>query len=278
MIIKEIQFRKKREIGDIFSDTFTFIKQEINPISRLVTIYVLPFILLYAVVQVYLQKNIINKIDFSDSEALLAMIGPVYLNIFLFALFGLFVQSLLIATYYTFIEAYVKKGNGNFDLAEITPLLFSNGLRAIGTSFVIFCVVILGLMLCFVPGIYFANTLSLAIIILIFEKKGIGIALLRSAFLVKSQWWNTFLINITGIILIWVANFIMSLPMVLTGLSINIFDPVKTPVEFPDWYWILIGISTAVSSVLYIIPYTFMAFQYFNLDERMKEIVPTEQK
>jgi len=275
---KEIQFRKKREIGDIFSDTFEFIGQEYKSISKLVGIYVLPFLLLYGVVQVFLQKNVISKIDLTDQEALLSMIGPVYLNIFLFALFGLFVQALLIATYYSYIDVYVKKGKGNFDLSEITPYLFSNGLLAIGASLFIFIIVMFGLILCIVPGIYFANTLSIAVIILIFEKKGVGMALMRSAYLVKYQWWNTFLINIVGLILIWIASFIMSLPIVFTGLSVNIFNPVKTPLEFPYWYWIIMGISTVVTSVLYIIPYTFLAFQYFNLDERTKIIVPTENQ
>jgi hypothetical protein len=278
MTEKEIQFRKKREIGDIFTDTFEFIRQEYKPISKLVVVYVLPFLLLYGVVQVYLQKNVISKIDFSDSETLLANIGPLYLNVFLFALFGLFVQSLLIATYYTYIEAYVKKGKGNFDLSEITPHLFSNGLLAIGASLVIFIVVMFGLILCIVPGIYFANTFSIAIIILIFEKKGLGNALMRSSLLIKSEWWSTFLINIAGIVLIWTASFIMSLPLILTGLSVGIISQSQTPVEYPDWYWVVIGASTVVSSVLYIIPYTFLAFQYFNLDERTKNILPTKNQ
>lgn len=278
MTEKEIQFRKKREIGDIFSDTFEFIGQEYQSISKLIGIYVLPFLLLYGVVQVFLQKNVINKIDFTDQDALLSIIGPVYLNIFLFALFGLFVQSLLIATYYSYIEVYVKKGKDNFELSEITPHLFSNGLLAIGTSLIIFISVIFGMILCIVPGIYFANTFSLAIIILIFEKKGVGSALMRSAYLVKFQWWNTFLINIVGLIMIWVVSFIMSLPIVLTGFSVNILDPVKTPTDFPDWYWIVMGISTVVSSALYIIPYTFLAFQYFNLDERTKITTPKENQ
>jgi hypothetical protein len=278
MTEKEIQFRKKREIGDIFTDTFEFIRQEYKPISKLVAVYVLPFLLLYGVVQVYLQKNVISKIDFSDSETLLANIGPLYVNVFLFALFGLFVQSLLIATYYTYIEAYVKKGKGNFDLSEITPHLFSNGLLAIGASLVIFIVVMFGLILCIVPGIYFANTFSIAIIILIFEKKGLGNALMRSSLLIKSEWWSTFLINIAGIVLIWTASFIMSLPLILTGLSVGIFSQSQTPVEYPDWYWVVIGASTVVSSVLYIIPYTFLAFQYFNLDERTKNILPTKNQ
>jgi hypothetical protein len=271
MTESEIQFRKKREIGDIFSDSFQFIIQEHKPLARLITVYVLPFMVLYGFVQVYFQKNIISKIDLTDQEALFANIGPVYLNIFLFSLFGLFVQSLLIAAYYTYIDAYVKKGKGNFDLAEITPELFSNGLLAIGASIVIFIVVIFGLILCIVPGIYFANTLSLAFIILIFEKKGLGNALIRSAFLVNKQWWSTFLINITGIILIWTASFVMSLPAIATGLAGNIFDSNPPSAEYPDWYWILIGVSTVVTSVFWIIPYTFLAMQFFNLQERSVE-------
>jgi hypothetical protein len=276
MTEKEIQFRKKREVGDIFTDSFQFLKQEYKPVSKLVLIYVLPFLLLYGMVQVYLQKNIISKIDFTDTEALLANIGPVYLNVFLFALFGLFVQSLLIATYYSYIEVYVKKGKGNFDLSEITPYLFSNGLLAIGASLVIFIVVMFGLVLCIFPGIYFANTFSIVIIIFIFEKKGLGNALIRSTMLVKSDWWNTFLINIVGIVIIWTVSFLMTIPSIITGLTAGVFSKGQIPLEYPDWYWALIGFSTVVSSLLWIIPYTFLAFQYFNLEERTKMVQPTE--
>lgn len=278
MTEKEIQFRKKRETGDIFSDSFLFIRQEIKPVSKLVAVYVLPFFVLYGFVQVYLQKNVISKIDFTDSETLLANIGPVYLNILFFSLFGIFVQSLLIAAYYTYIGEYVKKGKGNFSLTDITPQLFSNGLLVIGLSLIVFFVVVLGLILCFIPGLYFANTLSLAFVIIIFERKGLGNAFHRSAFLVNSQWWNTLLINITGILIIWAAGFMMTIPVMVSGLSVNIFEPNPAPVEYPDWYWILNGVSTVVSSVLWIIPYTFIAMQYFNLDERIKQIAPNSKQ
>ncbi len=276
MVVKEIQFRKKREIGDIFTDSFTFIRQEIKPISKLVAVYVLPFMILYGFVQVYIQKNVISKIDFTNSEALLENIGPVYLNVFLFALFGLFVQSLMIATYYSYIEVYVKKGKGNFDLSDVTPNLFANGLLAIGASIVYFIVVMFGLILCIIPGIFFANTLSIVFIILIFERKGLGNSIIRSASLVNSQWWNTLLVNIVGIVIIWVISLIMSIPTLITGLSINIFGQNQSPVEYPDWYWVIIGISTVVSSVFYIVPYTFLAFQYFNLDEQSKKVLPVD--
>ncbi len=265
-----IQFEKERETGDIFADSFMFIKQEIKPISTLVGIYVLPFLVLYGIVQVYLQKNVISRFDFTNPETVLENIGPMYVNLLLFSLFGLFVQSLLIATYYSYIEVYVKKGKGNFELSEITPHLFSNGLLAIGASFVLFFLVLIGVILCIIPGIYFANTYSLVIFILIFEKKGIGMAFTRSASMINRQWWNTLLINIAGIIMIWTASMIMSIPTFITGVSKNILDQGLDPVVYPAWYWVLVAITTVVTSALYIIPYTFLAFHYFNLNERIK--------
>lgn len=266
----QLEFRKKREIGDIFTDSFKFLKLEIKPIARLVGIYALPFIILYGVVQVYMQKTILGNIDLSDMQNLMENLGPLYLNFFLFSLFGVFVQALMIATFYTYIEAYVKKGKGNFELSDITPHLFNNGLLAIGASLVIFFMVIIGLIMCVIPGIYFANILSPAIIIILFERKGIAAALTRSAFLVNLQWWNTLLINIVGFIIVRIISSLFAIPSMLAGFSFSLTNHATNPLNYPDWYWVLSGISSIVSSVFYIIPYTFIAFQYFNLDEMTK--------
>ncbi len=275
MTVRGIEFRKKREVGDIITDSFEFLKQEYKLILNLVTVYVLPFMILYGIVEVYLQMKVINKIDFTDSESILSNFGPVYLNFFLFSLFGLFVQSLLIATYYSFIETYVKKGKGNFTLDDIKPLLYSNGLLALGAGFTIYIISVIGLFLCIIPGIYFANTFSLTVMIFIFERKGLANALMRSAFLVKTAWWNTFLLNLLGLVIIWSAGLIVTIPTLLAGISGNIFNMNNpTQINYPHWYWVLAGISAIISSILWIIPYTFLAFQYFNLDERTKSFLP----
>ncbi|MCK5730026.1 MAG: hypothetical protein KAH68_03050 [Draconibacterium sp.] len=278
MIEKEIQFRKKRELGDILSDSFEFIKQEYKPISSLIITYVLPFLILYGIVQVFIQMKVIGVVDFSDPEKMLADIGPVYTNIFLFSLFGIFVQSLLIGTYYSYIEIYIKKGKGNFDLSEVKSLLFSNSLLALGAGFVVFILTMIGIVLCIVPGIYFANTFSILVMIVVFEKKGLSNAMSRSWNLVNSQWWNTLLINIIGIVIIWAAGFVLSLPAMITGISTSIIGVKDTGVlNYPNWYWIVTGISTIISSLLWIIPATFIAMQYYNLDECTKPENPFQQ-
>jgi len=271
MTEKEIQFRKRRELGDVLSDSFSFLKQEYKPISSLIITYVLPFLILYGIVNVYVQMKVFVNFDFTDQEELMKNIGPFYANVFLVSLFGVFVQSLLVGTYYSYIEIYVKKGKGNFDLSEIKPLLFSNSLLALGAGIVVYLLVIAGTILCFVPGFYFANTFSLTSIIIIFERKGLGNALSRSRFLVHKQWWNTLLINIIGILIIIAVGFVFSIPGIITGFTTtltNLND--GGAVEYPNWYWVYTAISTAVSSLLWIVPFTFWAMQYFNLDEQTK--------
>jgi hypothetical protein len=215
--------------------------------------------------------KIIGKFDFTDPESLLANMGPFYKNFFLFSFFGIFVQSLLVSTLYSYIEIYVKKGKGNFELSEITPHLFSNGLLALGASIVWFIVFMVGFILCILPGIYFANTFSLVVFIILFERKGISNALSRSWNLVNSQWWNTILLCIVGIIIIWVISFILAIPSMILGLGTNVQNITETgTIEQPQSYWILVGINSVISSLFWIIPYLFLAFQYFNLVERTK--------
>ncbi|WP_372653789.1 hypothetical protein, partial [Draconibacterium sp.] len=109
---KDIRFRKQRDLGVVISDSFDFLKQEAKPIFRMIGIYVLPFIILYAGAQVYFQRNVLSQFDLANPESLMADIGPFYQNLFMFMFFGLFVQSLLMGTYYSYLEAYIKHGKG----------------------------------------------------------------------------------------------------------------------------------------------------------------------
>ena len=81
MAEQEIQFRKKREIGDIISDSFQFLKSEGKPLFRLTVIYVLPFVILYGIAQVYVQRKLMENVDFTDPEMLMSNLGPIYSNI-----------------------------------------------------------------------------------------------------------------------------------------------------------------------------------------------------
>jgi len=267
---KEIRFQKVRDLGQIMSDSFDFIKQEIRPLSRVILIYVLPFVILYAGAQVYFQRNVLVHFDLGDPESIMANIGPFYSNLFIFIFFGLFIQSLLAGTYFTYIEAYVKMGKDKFALTDISGHLFHNSLLAFVSSLVFTFVAFLGALFFIVPGIYFANSLSLMVFISVFNKKGIGQAFARSWGLVRLQWWNTFLLNLIGLLIVYAVGVVFSLPATVMGVAGGVAAATDSPLTYPDWYWVLTAISSAVTSVLLIIPFTFQAFQYFNLEERVK--------
>jgi hypothetical protein len=111
----------------------------------------------------------------------------------------------------------------------------------------------------------------------LFERQGIGNAITRSAFLVNRQWLATFAINIIGLIIIWIVSLIISFPSMIAGFTFTVVGQAQTPLEYPTWFWVLSGFSTIVTSVLYVIPYTFLAMQYFNLDELTKQELPSNK-
>ncbi len=272
---KNIQFDKKRELPEIISDSFAFLKQEIGPVSRLIVVYVLPFIVLYAGAQIYFQKNILSQFNFSSPEQMAANIMPIYRHVFLFLLFGVFIQSLLAGTFYTYLEAYFRKGRGNIDISEISPQFFTHSLFALVAGIVYAGLSFLGAMFFVVPGIYLANSLSLVVFISVFEKKGLNSALAKSWRLVHSNWWNTLVINVIGLLFIFGAKFVLSIPVMSLDVPQDLASgTLVTSADYPQWYWILTGATSVISSILLIVPYTFLAFQYFNLEKRTNPELP----
>ncbi|MBN2775448.1 MAG: hypothetical protein JXR31_14430 [Prolixibacteraceae bacterium] len=269
---KEIFFREKRDIGKIISDSFQFIKNEFRPLFGIILIYVIPFFILFAFLQINAQQRLLESGFLNDPEIFMNNPLPFYKKVFVTVLFNVFAQCLYTAVIYSYIEVYVKKGKGNFSTGDVTSELFNNSLIALGAGAMITVIVFFGLIFCIIPGIYFANTLSLVIMIAVFEKKGISMALKRSWNLVNAQWWNTFLLNIIAFLIIMAVGFVFSIPTFIAGLTNSLMGLGQPEsFEYPQWYWYLTGIDSVVSSLLYIIPYTFMAFQYFNLDERFNE-------
>ncbi len=270
-----MNFAKRREPGEILTDTILFLKAEYKPIARLTAVYVLPFMILMAVVQVYLQIKLAEASEIFNQlgqERLIAELGGLYGNMLLFILFNVFVQSLLAALLFTYISYYIRVGAGNFSDADISAMLFHNSLQALAAGFLVAALSLIGLMLCILPGIVLANSLSLAVFISVFENRQPGYSLARSWMLVRRQWWVTLSLAIIGILFMWLVSIIFTLPIFVqnTFQSLQPLAAEKTA-GMPLWHMIVTGIAVVVSSFAAIVPMTMMSLQYFNLLEREKE-------
>lgn len=268
-------FEKKREPGEILTDSLLFLKIEFMSLARLTAIYVLPFMVLMAIVQVYMQiklseaTEIINQLE---PDRFVSELSGLYGNLLLFILFNIFVQSLLAALLYTYLQLYIRKGTGNFTQSDISTLLFPNSLRALAAGFSVTVLSLIGLVFCILPGIVVANSLSLAVFIGVFENKPAGYSIVHSWILVKRQWWVTLSLAIIGILFMWMISIVFTLPVFIIESFPSFFtDPANQETGGQQLRWIISGISVVLSSFAALFPMTMMAMQYFNLIEREKE-------
>lgn len=267
----KLKLMKIRDFGEVLNVSFQFLKNERKQLGTLLLHYFVPFLVIFSALQTYSQTKImglmknINPENFTESYLSLFSSPLIIANY----LFQILILTMLLGILYSYFDLYLKKGQGNFTLSDITPLLFQNSIKALGISIILSITFVIGFVMCFVPGIFLANSLSLATFAFLIEKKGISNAMSRSWTLVKTQWWNTLLINIIGIIIIFSISYIISLPLTIFTATKTVLNLKSgTEIDFPTWYFIAQGIISMISTVLYVIPYTFIAFQYFNLVER----------
>lgn len=270
-----VEFPKKRETGEIYQDSLKFILHEWKPLSRLITIYVLPFLLIYAVAQILMQMKLSGSagmIGEMEPEQLMKEVGPIYKNLMITLAFYLFVQSLFMAAVFSYIRVYLDKGKGAFSLANVVPLLSSNALLLLGASLAVAFISMSGLFLLILPGLILANSLSLTPFIAVYERKGVYAALQRSFSLTGKAWWHTLVLNLTGILILWGVNILLTLPLsAMTSLPATVSAQSSGTPPLETWQYIYMGASLAISSLFAIFPFLFQTFQYFNLAARYPE-------
>ena len=99
--------------------------------------------------------------------------------------------------------------------AQVGPQL----LKLLGVTVLVGLVVILGLFLCVLPGIYFAVVLSLATPVLVLERSGITQAMGRSRALIKGAWWRTFGIALLGYLIVVLITAAVTIPLLIVGVG-----------------------------------------------------------
>jgi hypothetical protein len=275
MMTEPVEFPKRREIPEVIAASFQFIGSEAGVLLKYTLLYALPFIIVMAALQLVLSSEVYaiqDTLRSMEPSEMLGQLGGIYKKYFLMLLFNVFVQSLYMAVVYSYIHAYLDRGKGNFTSSEITSAFFSNAYITMGTSLVVAVISLIGLIFCIIPGILLLNSLSLAVFIAVYERKGIGYAITRSWNLVKLQWWGTFLLNLIGIIITSVVTMVLAAPASIGQESKVIFESGETIRQAAsDWrVWVFL-VSSVIGSILSVITFVFIAFQYFNLKEQEKE-------
>jgi hypothetical protein len=271
-----INFKKERDFGEVFGASVSFIQQEIKRLGTAILYFVVPFMLVAAILTVLIsvaQQNALGGIATDPYGANpFENLGLFYFYIFLTVLVYAFAMTALQATFYGYMKLYIQKGKDGFELKEVGRQVAKYFFPILGASIVTAIIMIIGFILCIIPGIYFAVSLSLIYSALIFEGKGFGNAFSRSFELTKQNWWLTLGLVIVATLIVYVLSIILSIPSILLGLkpmltNIKDFDAAMG-MNFSVGYYIANAITTMLTYLLSGFPVIILGFHYFSMVEK----------
>ncbi|MGB0886788.1 MAG: hypothetical protein ACPGSL_01585 [Vicingaceae bacterium] len=293
---EKIEFNEERDFSDTFSVSFKFLKQNFKPLFKTLIFLVGPFLLVSAVLNgVFTQNAFDVQALISGGASPLSMIGPVYF----FTIIASIISGLvLIGVTFEYIVLYEEKGLGGFevndvwqafikDLSKIIGAFF--GLMLLGITLVIAAGIIVGVfsLLGTAGGVIIGLLMFIGIIIIGFplafvfvavylivikEKIGFWKALSKTRFLLKDNFWTTWVNVFIAYLIVGIIGFIFVIPQsIVTGLvTFNTIQDGASDYSILLIVFTTIGVfgASLVNALLYII----MSFHYYSLNEQKQGV------
>lgn len=271
-----VQLRQVRDLGQIVSTTFTFLKQNWRPLFRAIAYLCMPF----AVVGGFLaggsmagfqQMGMMAEHDPSDAWTLFrtSMLGVIPGYILLFVGY-----TLLIALVHEYLRAYNLGIHHSMSTGELIKTAVGQIGPYLGASLLTWLLCFVALLLFIFPFFYAWTVLSLALAAHAMERTGGAEALSRSNKLVKDDFWPTLgLLLVIGIIQ-YLLMYVVQLPVMIvtftvgfnTGMEMIQNDGMSS--GFPGWFGLFMSFATAVQwcamMLVYTVVATCMTLKYFS--------------
>ncbi|MES2276102.1 MAG: hypothetical protein V4592_08765 [Bacteroidota bacterium] len=262
-----IELSKTRDFGEIISDSFLFIRQNLKPLLSCFFVFC-GFFLLAGTVAIIMQQikmvDVLNNTDYAgDNASNFAAFG---VETALTLIFTLLTYVAMPVAILSFMALYKVKGNVAPTNEEVWGYFKYYFFRILGSSLLNFIILIIGFALCLIPGIYFYPVLSLIIPIMIVENTGYGYAFNESFRLIKQNWWRVFGVLIITSIIVSICAAVVTVPF----QAVNVWNVFLHKIEDVHLSILTIIIGTILrqlAQVLYILPMVALAMCYFSLTE-----------
>lgn len=264
-----IQFKKQRELGEILSITFKFIRQNYKTAGKIFIKIVGPvFLLLIAALSYYswtaVGTSFFGAIGVESSEFVLSF-GLMMLAYLLYV-------STMTGTIYHIILSYINN-QGTIIASEVSAGMKNDFGKLLILTFISWVLIFAGTIAFIIPGIYLAVPLSLTTAILVFRREGVRSSISSAFQLVKDNWWMTFATILCIGIIVYLIGLVFQLPMIfyfmIRAFTVASEGSASSPEDILGTGYI---IGTIVTSTIQYIIYTItpvgIAFVYFNLNEK----------
>jgi len=260
-----IEPRRIRDFGQIINDSFTFLKENFKPLFKSLIIICGFFIVIGAVSTIFTYANMssmfslnVNSYD-GFSQPVSYIISAVISTFVL-----IITQAFVHLTTLCYISVYIQKGNQTPTLPEVWGYFKYYFWRVLGSSILIFFVVIVAMMLCIIPGIYVAPIMYLVIPIIVIENSSFGRAFNESFRLAKNNWWLLFGVIFIMSLIVGISNSIASIPLSIFSMG-GKFLSLKA---FTLPLIIIFSVLYNVLLLAYVLPAIALCMCYFSFAEQ----------
>lgn len=262
-----IQFKKQREIGDIITDTFKFIRENYKLLLSYLMKTTGPFFLVLVLAVGYYTWSVAG----SPFENFSGDIGNFIVSFLVLGVALMLFYSALYGTILHYIKTYISN-EGVVTEADVVAGVKKDFFKLLLLSFLSAILVIAGFIMLVIPGIFLLVPLSLAGAILVFKDYSVSESISYCFTLVKDHWWITFITLFIIGILVYIIGLVFQVPLiiytVIKTLTAVQEGSLANPELFRDWLFIALQIfSSIIQYLLSIITIIAIAFIYFNLNE-----------
>lgn len=263
-----IKFKKQREIGDVITDTFKFIRENYKLLLSYIFKTTGPFFLILVIAVGYYTYSVAGNTLASPLEG---GIGNFIVSFTVLMGALLLFYSALYGTILHYIKSYISNG-GNVPEAEVKAGVQKDFFKLLLLSFLSGILIIAGFIMFVIPGIFLLVPLSMAGAVLVFKDYSVSESISYCFTLVKDHWWITFITLFVIAILVYIIGLVFQVPLiiytVIKTLTAVQEGSLANPELFRDWIFISLQIiSSVIQYLLSIITIIAIAFIYFNLNE-----------
>jgi len=264
----KVEFKKRREFGEIISDTFLFIKQNFKPLMTAVLYLCGLFLIAGLISSIMAQLQIVGAMEGikRGSEynrfTTLYNFGVGYSFVVIFMVFS---YASFYVTVLSYISIYIQKGNVAPTVDEVWAYYKYYFFRVLGSGILMTVFLVVCFILCIVPGIWVFPAVSLFYPIMVIENAGLGYSFNRCFKLVTDEWWITAATMIVVSIITVACSYVIQIPAMIIAMA-SAFTHLEQPIT--KTYAIVTSLAQQLSQVFMIIPIISTTLIYFNLVER----------
>lgn len=275
-----IEYYKIRDFGAKLNITIEFIRQNFKTLMKLILIIAVPAGLLFSLLFSNLFSTMfgfgLNDPDMDENEAI-GFLGVLGVNYVLMLVISLIVGALLFGVVYYYMRQ-VAETDEPVEVRAIFGKALGKVPGLVGLFFIMAILISLGFVVFILPGFYLMIVLLLAIPVYLFEEVSVSEAISRPFKLIRGKWWSTFGLVFIAYMIASASSYIFAIPMYVSMFA-GMFsvmdsgepDPNQLAELYTSWSTVVgMGVLMIGSYLTQLIPVIAIAFQYFNLKERVE--------